>query len=175
MKAKSYILLTFLLFTAFSCEQINNLLTFYVKSSTSVTIPSSAPFTLPFEFMTPNVQSNSSQEYEKYNTNVDLVKDVKLNELKLTITAPEGKTFSFLKSIYIYISTDDVEEILLASAENIASNATSIKLNTTQEKLDAYIKASGYKLRTSAVIRETLTRDVSIQIDLKFKVTADVL
>lgn len=175
MKTKYFSLLILLLITAFSCDQINNLLTFYVRSSTNITIPSSSPLTLPLEFLTPDVQTDSSQEFQKNNTNVDLVKDVKLDELKLTITAPEGKTFSFLKSIYVYISTNNEDEILLASAVDIASDAASIKLNTTQAKLDAYIKASAYKLRTSAVIRETLTQNVSIKIDLKFKVTADVL
>lgn len=175
MKIKYSSFLLLLLITAFSCDQINNLLTFYVKSNTNITVPSSSPLPFPFEFLTPNVQTDSSQEFKKNNTNVDLVKDVILDEVKLTITAPEGKTFSFLESIKIYISTDDDDEILIASAENITSTDSSIKLTTTQAKLDAYIKASSYKLRTEASIRETLTQDVSIRIDLKFKVTADVL
>ncbi|MDO9634537.1 MAG: hypothetical protein Q7J05_05750 [Paludibacter sp.] len=175
MKIKYSSFLLLLLITAFSCDQINNLLTFYVKSNTSITIPSSSPLPFPFEFLTPNVQTDSSQEFKKNNTNVDLVKDVILDEVKLTITAPEGKTFSFLESINIYISTNNDDEVLIASAENIASTASSIKLTTTQAKLDTYIKASSYKLRTEASIRETLSQDVSIRIDLKFKVTADVL
>lgn len=175
MKAKTAILLAAMMIVAISCDNLNDLLTFSVKSSTNITIPSSSPLSLPFEFITPEIQTSSSQDFEKNNTNVDLVKDVKLEELKLTISAPEGKTFSFLKSIRIYISADNVDEILLASAENISSTSNTISLNTSQEKLDDYIKADGYRLRTSTVIRETLTQNVTIKIDLKYKVTADVL
>ncbi|MEA4936976.1 MAG: hypothetical protein VB102_10080 [Paludibacter sp.] len=175
MKVKSSLLLICILITGFSCEQINDLLTFNVKSSTSITIPASSPLSLPFEMMTPEIQTGSSQDFENNNTRADLVKDVKLEELKMTITAPEGKTFSFLKSIQIYISAENKDEILLASAENISSATNTISLATTQEKLDEYIKANGYRLRTKTVTRETLTRDVTIKIDMKYKVTADVL
>lgn len=175
MKAKSPILLAVLMLVAVSCENLNDLLTFSVRSSTNITIPSSSPFNLPFEFMTPEIQTSSSQDFEKNNTRADLVKDVKLEELKLTLTSPEGKTFSFMKSIRIYISAENVDEILLASAENISSTSNTITLTTSQAKLDEYIKADGYRLRTSTVIRETLTQNVTIKIDMKYKVTADVL
>jgi hypothetical protein len=175
MKAKITMLLALLTFVVMSCEELNDLLTFNVRSSTSFTIPNSFPLTSPFEFMTPEIQTNSSQDFANNNTRADLVKDVKLVELKLSITAPESKTFSFLKSIHIYISAENMEEMLLASAVDINSTSNIISLTTTQEKLDAYIKADGYRLRTSTVIRETLTQDVTIKIDLKYKVTADVL
>lgn len=175
MKAKAAILLAAMMLVAVSCDNLNDLLTFSIRSSTSFTIPSSSPLPLPFEFMTPEIQTGSSQDFEKNNTRADLVKDIKLEELKLTITAPEGKTFSFLKSIHIYISADNIDEILLASAENISSTSNTISLTTSQEKLDEYIKADGYRLRTSTVIRETLTQNVTIKIDMKYKVTADVL
>jgi hypothetical protein len=58
------------------------------------------------------------------------VKDVKLSELKLTITDLADKTFCFLKSIHLYISTDANDEIELAYLYDI--NSTANTLNLTQ-------------------------------------------
>jgi hypothetical protein len=52
-------------------------------------------------------------------------------------------------------------------------NSTSNTLTLTLEKLDKYIKASSFKLRTEAVIKETLTTDITVKADIKFRVTAD--
>ena len=130
---------------------------------------------MPFEIPTPDITTNSEQELNNNNTKANLVKDVSLEELKLTIVSPSGKTFSFLKSVEIYISTNDDDEVLLADKNDIQSNAESIDLSTTDNKLDKYIKAESYKLRTKVVTRETLTQDIRIKINMKFKVTADPL
>jgi hypothetical protein len=89
-------------------------------------------------FLTPEVTTNSSAEFENNNTKADLVKDVKLKELTLTITDPTAKTFSFLKSIHLYISTDSNDEIELAFKDDINSTSSTITLTTTAAKLDKY-------------------------------------
>lgn len=131
------------------------------------------PLNLATEIITPDVTTNSSSEFKNNNTKADLVKDVKLKELKLTITDPSDKTFTFLKSIRLYISTDANDEIELAYSDQINSTSNTIDLTCTSEKLDKYIKASSYKIRTKAVIKETITKDVTVKSDMKFKVTAD--
>ena len=45
------------------------------------------------------VTTNSSAEFENNKTKASLVKDVKIRSLKLSITDPSDKTFTFLKSI----------------------------------------------------------------------------
>ncbi len=107
------------------------------------------------------------------NTHANLVQDVRLEQLKLSITNPNAKTFSFLKSIKIYISSNQTNEIQLAALENILTSANTIDLIPSKEKLDTYIKASSYNLRTEVVTRETLTESVDIHVDLKFLVTAN--
>lgn len=174
MITKKSILICVALIVAFACEEVDRLLTFRISDRTSITIESNAsPIALPIQVPTPDVTSNSQQQYENNNTAASLVKDVKLEQLKLTITHPATKTFSFLKTIRIFISSDQSNEIELASAEDIASNASIVDLIPTKEKLDAYIKASSYNLRTEVTTDETLTESVDIQVDLKFVVTAD--
>ena len=155
------------------CDEVENLLTFHVNDHTRIVIESTSPLSLPLEVATPPVTSNSQQEYENNNTRADLVRDVKLDQLKLVLESPESKSFSFLKSIHIFISASGAEEIELASLENISSASSTLELVPTDQKLDAYAKAPSYTLRTEVVTDETLTEDVGVLIDLKFRVTAD--
>lgn len=160
------------LFAFYGCKEVDDLLTFTISDQVTMTVPSNSPFNLPVEIATPDVTTNSSQKFANNNTQASLVKDVKLQELIMSIQSPAGKTFSFLKSIQIYISTTSGNEILLASLDNIPTSVTSISLTPTREKLDTYAKASSYKLRTSIVTRETLTQSIDLKTDLKFRVTA---
>ena len=173
MKTKTFALITFLSLFLFSCNVVDQLLTFTISNQTSFTISSGFPLNVASEVITPDVTTNSSAEFQNNNTKADLVKDVKLKELKLTITDPADKTFSFLKSVHLYISTDANDEIELAYLENINATTNVLNLIVTSEKLDKYIKASSYKIRTKAVIKETLTKDITVKADMKFKVTAD--
>ena len=102
-----------------------------------------------------------------------MVKDVKITELKLTITNPTDKTFSFLKSVRLFISTDANDEIELAHLENINVTVNTLSLICTDQRLDKYIKASSYKIRTEAVLKESIAQDISVKADMKFRVTAD--
>ena len=157
-----------------ACKKIEQLLTFYISNETSVTIPSTTPINLPVDVGTPDVSSNSSQEFKNNNANMNLVKDIKLNNLTMTITDPQNQTFGFLKSIHLYISTDSTNEIELAYLDSIPVTATSISLLTTQSALDSYVKSATYKLRTQAVCRQLLTQNSTVDIKLKFKVTANL-
>jgi hypothetical protein len=154
------------------CKEVDKLLTFTIDHQVTFQIENSSPVNLPIEISTPDVATNSSQTFQNNNTNAGLVKDVKLQEIKLTVVNPSGKTFSFLKSITLFISTSQTNEIELASLDNIPATATIITLTPTNANLDAFVKASSYKLRTSLVMRETLTEPVDVRTDLKFKVTA---
>lgn len=173
MKIKTYTIISLFALFIFSCSVVDNLLTFNVSTQTTFKIASGFPLNIATEIITPDVTTNSSAEFQNNNTKADLVKDVKLKELNLTITDPTDKTFSFLKSIHLYISTDANDEIELAYLDNINASTNTISLTPTSAKLDKYIKATSYKIRAKAVIKETLTQDITVKSDMKFRVTAD--
>ena len=173
MKTKKFIAVVIFGLIAISCSVIDDLLTFSIDNQTTVTIPSGFPANVALDVITPDIPSNSSSVFENNNTNAELVKDVKLKEMKLTVTNPANKSFSFLKSIHIYISTNDSDEIELAFLDDINSTSSTLNLTCTTAKLDKYVKASSFKLRTKAVTKESITQDVSIKADIKFQVTAD--
>jgi hypothetical protein len=173
MKTKAVTVLAILVLFIASCSEVDKLLTFTISNQTTFKINSGLPFNSPFEVPTPDVTTNSTTDFKNNNTNVDLVKDVKLQELKLSITSPTDKTFSFLKSVHMYISTNADDETELAYQDDINSTANSINLTCTTQKLDKYIKASSYKIRTKVITKETLTQETTVKADMKFRVTAD--
>lgn len=172
MRNKAVVSIGLFLLVFASCEDVEKLLTFSVNHQVTVRIESTSPLNIPIDIVTPDVATNSSQTFQNNNTAASHVKDIRLEKIDLTVSNPSGKTFSFLKSIKLYISTDQGNEIELASQDNIPATATTVTLTPTKEKLDTYVKASSYKLRTSVVTREALTQPVDIKSDLKFKVTA---
>lgn len=158
---------------SFSCKE-GKLFTFYITDQTNITIENTL-LNLPFNIPTPDITTNSESEFEQNDTKIDLVKEIVIKELNLTITAPTDETFSFLKSIHLYISTNDTDEIELAWKDDIENDAQSIQLNLTEDILDRYVKSSKYIIRTEAVTKETLFNDVDIQVDMQFRVTANIL
>ena len=165
----------FIALIAFSTSSCKKLLTFEVSDSTTTTIDIGLPVSLPFEIPTPDITTNSESEFEQNDTKVELVKEIILKQLDLTITSPSNKTFSFLKSIEIYISADGEDETKLAWDNDISSDAKTINLTCTKEALDKYVKKSKYKLKTKVTTKEVLLDDVDIKVDFTFQVTADPL
>ena len=173
LRLKSTITILAAALAIISCSVVDKLLTFTISNTATIKIESGLPIGGVFEIVTPDITTNSIKEFENNNTKANLVKDVKLNSLNLTITDPSGKSFSFLKSVRLYISTDASDEMELAYLEDINTTSNTITLIPNTIKLDKYIKASSYTIRTSAVLKETVTKDITIAANMKFKVTAD--
>lgn len=163
-----------ILFSAISCKKIADLLTFTVNVENNFTVAASGPLNVPFDILTPQVTTNSTQQFQNNNSDVNKVKDIKLKKVDLQIVSPAGKTFSFLESVHIYISTNASDEIELAYLDNISTTATAISLTPTSASLDKYVKAPNYSLRTKIVIKQTLTQDVTIKNLCQFQVTANL-
>ena len=163
-----------ILFAVVSCKKIEDLLTFNVNIENNFTIGASGPLNVPFDILTPQVTTNSTQQFQNNNSDVNKVRDIKLKKVDLQIVSPAGKTFSFLQSVHIYISTNASDEIELAYLDNISSTATAISLTPTTATLDKYVKASSYSLRTKVVTKQALTQDVEIKNLCQFQVTANL-
>jgi len=163
----------FLLFTG--CKKIQQLLTFYVDDSQSIRIPATPLFGSVVALTPLPVATKSDETFKNNNTRADLVKDVSLNKLSLTITDPSGQNFDFLQKIEIDISTNANDQIRLAYLDAVPRNATSIDLISTDARLDTYLKASSYTLTTKVQTNQALAREVTVRADSRFKVTADPL
>ncbi|NVO32604.1 hypothetical protein [Hymenobacter lapidiphilus] len=165
-------LLGFLIFSG--CKKINELLTFEISDSQNIKIPASGLVTPPF--VSPiAVPVRSEENFKNNNTRADLVKDVSLTKLTLTITDPAAENFNFLRSIKISIGTDQNDKVPLASLDDVPMGVSSIELKSSNTKLDKYLKAQSYTLYTEVTLRGNVARELTLRSDSKFKVTADPL
>lgn len=176
MKKYIYLLPFFALFFI-GCE--NGSVTFNVNDSSNSTIEGQLPISLPFHLPIIPITSSNTTEYENNNTAPDLIKQVVLEDLTVTITNPSNEDFSFLEGISISIlysdQSDDEDGVVIAYLENINSSDRIIHLTPSGANLVPFLKEDSYKLKTEATVKEILMYDVDIKIDLKFKITADLL
>ncbi len=171
---KTAIFFSILILSLSSCFLWKDI-SFNFSDSVDVTIPATSSL-LPFDLPIPTVSTSSTQAFENQGVLPSQIKDVTLDNLTMTITSPQDQTFAFLDAIYIYIQkSDGSEEQEIAYAENIESDSQSITLQTTGINLVDYINdPDGYKLRIKVKVKQVLSNDVDLHIDLNFKVTARV-
>lgn len=167
--------LLLLLLATLSCKKVDQLLTFYIDDAENIQIASSFPLGQLVPLTPVTVPTKSAETFKNNKTQADLVKDVSLNKLTLTITDPNSQNFDFLKRIEIYISAKDQPEIKLASLDQVPTGVKSITLVSSGAKLDNYIKADTYTLTTKAEIQKPISQDITVRADSRFKVTADPL
>jgi hypothetical protein len=166
------------IFLVFSCKQIDKLTQFNLKYKTNFTIKSATIVNIntPFNFYTPAIKTNSENELEVNESRKDLVEQIMVKELKMKITAPEGQTFDFLKSIKIFIKAEDLEEKMIAWKTDMKDDGSvTITLETSDDNLKDYILKDSFQLRTETVTDQILTKDTDIEIDAVFWVDARIL
>jgi hypothetical protein len=163
----------------FGCENLlDKLTTFRIPYKTTIDIPKSGLSTLniPLKITGAKVTTNSSKVFANNGTKAHLVKDVVLEKLVLTIQSPESQNFSFLSSIKIFIEAEGLQTIEIASYPDIPSDAGKVlELKSNNVKLDKYIKKDSFSISTEIVAREIPDNDISIETDMTFKVTADLI
>jgi hypothetical protein len=168
--------LCLLLLTASGCRKLDRLTVFTMPYSTTVTIPATSAINLPFNILTPEITTNSQQTFESNNTRKDLVEEIFLRKLHLTITDPTNGNFNFLNSINIYISSPNVSETRIAWKDNIPeNNANSLQLEATAADLQSYIAADKFTLRVNTVTDQLINTDYTVKLDADFEVNAKLI
>lgn len=174
---KKYGILLFGLVWAWqSCQKIDRLTQFDLTYHSEVTIPASIPLNVPFDIVTPEITTNTEEDFENHQTHKDLIEEISLKEVELTITDPAGADFDFLNSIEIYIETDDLPAKKIAWKENIPENgARRLRLETSSDDIKEYLLADSFKLKIKTKTDRVLTQDVTIDIKTVFHVDAKIL
>ena len=171
-----FLLVLFLIISLFACNKIAESLTeFDITYHSSATIPATVSLSVPFDIPLPPVTTNTEEEFENNNTHKDLIKEIHLKTLELTITDPADGDFGFLRNIEIYISADGLREKKIAWKLNIPDNVgETLELETTSEDLKEYLFADKFKLRVRATTDRLITRDYNIDIKTVFHVKANI-
>jgi hypothetical protein len=170
---KKLSILVLIAFTAITaCKKDDLTVKFNMDYTFDFTIPAAlanSPITIP----TPDIQTNSSASFSNNNTHADKVEEIKLSEMKLTIFDPPAKSFSFLKSVHIYISADGLAEQEIAYKDNIDNSVGHILiLDRVDVNLAEYIKKDRYKISVKSVSDELTNEDIDVKADLIFAVVA---
>ncbi|GAB5417345.1 MAG: hypothetical protein Crog4KO_29270 [Crocinitomicaceae bacterium] len=169
----AFLLISLLMLTS-SCKK--KLTEFYVDYTSQVIVSSSVGQLVPFSVNTPEMETNSEFVFESNNTRKDNVEQINLEELRLTITSPNGETFSFLNSIEVFISSPNVTERKVAFKESIPSNiGTILVCDLVDVELQEYIKEDRFTLRLKTVTDETIPQDVYIDVYTNFFVKAKLI
>ena len=141
-----------------------------------IIIPSSTGINLPINLLTPEVETNSESTFELNDTRKDLIEEIRLTSLILTLNAPNNADFSFLVSISVYMNAQDLPEVEIAWEDNVPENAgNQISLNVSNEDFKDYIKKDEFSLRVNTITDEILTSDHQIDIATSYFIDAKIL
>jgi len=173
---KQIIILGFILLAISGCKKLDKLTQFNMEFNEDIVIPSSTGINLPFNIITPDVATNSESTFAVNDTRKDLIEEIKLTKLTLTITAPSNADFGFLKSIGVFISADGLSETKIASKDVVPSDIGAVlNLEVVNTNLKDYILKDSFKLRLNTVTDELMSSDYHIDIKSVFFVDAKIL
>lgn len=170
------LLIIFALFTAQACKEIDKLTHFTMDYDETMVVSSLVGINLPFNLLTPAITTNSESTFEVNETRKDLVEQIVLRKLNLTITAPSDGDFSFLKAATIYMSAEGLPEIAVASISDIPDSiGKSIDFETYNIDLREYIKKDAITLRMNTTTDKLILSDHTLQVHAEFFVDARIL
>lgn len=174
--SKRYPILLCVFMMFINCDKLDELTKFEIEYSQRATIPSSTGVNLPFDVFTPEMETNSESKFAVNDTRKDLIEEINLTELELIIISPDNADFSFLNSIEVFISAENLEEIQIASLNEVPENVgNKITLNTSDIDLKEYIKKDEFSLRLKTVTDELISTDHELEVNSTFFVDAKIL
>jgi len=175
MKETLIVFLVFL-FIISGCKEIDKLTQFEMEYNETVVIPSSIGGDLPFYLFALDMESDSETTFAVNDTRKDLIEEIILTRMDLTITSPSNGDFGFLESINIFITADGLPDVKIAWMDNVPADAgKSLSLETTNSDLKGFLKKESFSLKITTVTDEDIYTDHHIDFNSVFFVDAKVL
>jgi hypothetical protein len=169
-------IITLLGASLFACEQVDELTQFEMDYSTSFTIPGTIGMDIPIDLRTPEIQTNTTEKFSGQDTREDLVEEIVLREMNLSIESPSNGDFSFLNGLTIFLSAEGMEEVKVAWKDSIPEDAGSnLQLKTASADLKEYIFKDQFQLRVQSQTDEIIDQDHEVQVESVFHVDAEIL
>lgn len=176
MKKIVFVLLMPMVVWLSGCEKVDEKTQFTMAYNQSVTIESTSGIHLPFNIMSPEVETDAETTFEVNDTRKDLIEEILLTSLELTVVSPASEDFSFLESISIYLNADGLGERKIAWHDQVPNNSgNTLALSVTESDLKEYIKKDRFTIRVNTVTDEALSSDHEINVALELFVDAKIL
>ncbi|GAB3829306.1 hypothetical protein [Hymenobacter jeollabukensis] len=122
---------------------------------------------------TSRIRSACADTCRRNKTSLERLQSATLAEATLTVDAPPGQTFDFLRQMNFYImSGNGNDQILLATATNIPQGATRLTLTPTNASLLAYLRNREYYLKPQVEMTQPGWAVARLQLRLRFRVQA---
>jgi len=159
-----------------SCKKVDQFTQFNMDFDNQIIIPSTVGINLPINILTPEMETDSESTFELNDTRKDLIEEIRLTSLTLSLQSPNGADFSFLESISIYMNAQDLPEVEIAWSENIPESiGNQISLNVSGNDFKEYIKKDQFSLRVNTITDEIITADHTINISSSYFIDAKIL
>ncbi|WP_373518292.1 hypothetical protein [Pricia sp.] len=172
---RNFILILTILVTISSCDKVDELTKFDLEYNSKVVVPGATGINLPFNMVTPDMETNSESQFEVNDTRKDLIEEIKLTKLQMVITSPTDADFSFLNSVEVFISAEGLDEIKIAEKDVDENVGSTLDVDVLDIDLKEYIKKDEFNLRLNTVTDEVINDDHEIDVNSTFFVDAKIL
>jgi hypothetical protein len=176
-KISNFLLILTLPFVASfpSCDKVEELLTFGFNIKGEFDVPPNIPVNIPFNLPSVPMDYNAEEMFAQNNTKPDMVKEIKLDYIEMTVLEPIGQDFTFVKDIEIYLDKDGLGPKLVAWKYDVSdSTGQKLRLDVTPDALDNYLKSDGLKLKLNVTTDKMTSSTVKVSYDIRSRVTANV-
>lgn len=181
MKTKKHILLPIIVMLGIisvsitSCKQLDRLTMFNLGYTYDFVIPPTPASELPIDLVSPEFETNSEEEFAFHSTHKDKVEEIRLTQLSVQLL-DFMESFTFVKSVEVYLKADGLPETLVAWKTNVPDNVgTRMELEVTNDDLASYLKKDKMTLRLRAVTDEPIEKELPVQVASSFHVDAKIL
>jgi hypothetical protein len=157
------------------CDKIEDLITFELDYTDSISVP---PFPLTdtlIGFFTPETSTGIQDALFSNGSTRDLLKTVSLQELSIAITNNTSINLSAIKMIEIWIKANNEPKKKIAFNNNVPeSTGKTLELETIGDNIKEYLSKENYQLRIDFELRDPLTEALDLEIVSVFEITADL-
>lgn len=165
-----------LLLSNTGCKQIDKLTQFDYVLESECTVPGSFGVQTPFTLFTPEMQTNYESVFESENTRKDLVEEIRLKKVTLTLKSPAGADFNFLNKIYVYLKDASGNEQIIASKDPVPADGSQVlEMDTEPGDIKDLLMQDKVTIKISTTTDEVITQDHVIGIRSVFFVDAKIL
>ncbi|WBO83884.1 hypothetical protein [Hymenobacter yonginensis] len=139
-----------------------------------VTAPAGGPLTLFLP--TTRIYSATADSCRRHKTTLEQLRQATLSQATLTVQAPAGQNFDFVRQLTWYITSEQGNDrILLATLPNVPLGATTLTLTPTNAALLSYLHSDQYFLTPQLELRQPGQTVARVQLQLRYQMQADQL
>jgi hypothetical protein len=154
-------------------DKVNDAVEFDINYTTTQSIPSSSvSASVPLEFYTPEIPTNSSSTFASYNTSQEVIDKIIMTKFQIT---NQTGNLNFLKSISVYIKATGVNEVLVATKSSIPAGSTTVLCDMTGANIKEHIFKDKIQFRISVTVNSAPTTDQTLKLDQTVHVDGKIL